>query len=190
MIKIALFASGNGSNVQRISEYFKNSNEIQIELVLCNNSKAGVLNRCKDLKLKSMVFDKYDLYESNKVTDMLAFYRIDFIVLAGFLWLIPKSIITAYSNNIINIHPALSLKKYGGKGMYGMKVHKAVISNKEKASGITIHYVNEKYDDGDIIFQSTCKIDADETPESLANKIHLLEYKHFPETIEKILKIC
>lgn len=186
MEKIALFASGSGSNVENIFRYFQHNDNIQIELVLCNNPDAGVIYRCNNLKIKYVIFDKSDFYNSNKIIDVLSFYRIDFIVLAGFLWLVPKNIIEKYSNKIINIHPAL-LPKYGGKGMYGMNVHKSVIDNKEKESGITIHYVNEKYDRGDIIFQSVCKIEENDTPEILARKIHEMEYEYFPKIIEDIL---
>lgn len=186
MKKIALFASGSGSNVQNIYEYFKDNLDIQIELVLCNNSKAGVIERCKNLKIKYIVFDKYDLYESTKVMDMLSFYRIDFIVLAGFLWLVPENLIRKYKNKIINIHPAL-LPKYGGKGMYGMKVHESVIANKESKSGITIHYVNEKYDAGSILLQIPVEINENDTPETLAQKVHGLEYKYYPKVIKDLL---
>jgi len=185
MIKIAIFASGNGSNTQRIYEYFKNNDSVQIELILCNNSNAGVINRCKELKIKYIIFDKFDL-NSNKVIDYLKFYRIDFIVLAGFLLLIPGHIIKEFNKKIINIHPAL-LPKYGGKNMYGMKVHESVINNKEKESGITIHFVNENYDEGDIIFQKSCSIEEKDTSLALSSKIHELEYQYFPKIIEEII---
>ena len=185
MKKLAIFASGSGSNAQRIYEYFKHNDSVQIELILCNNSNAGVLDRCKKLNIKYIIFDKFDL-NGNKVLDYLEFYRIDFIVLAGFLWLMPKHIINRYDKKIINIHPAL-LPNYGGKGFYGMKVHQAVINNKDKESGITIHYVNEKYDSGDIIFQAKCQIDEKDTVEILAEKIHKLEYENFPVIIERLL---
>jgi len=186
MKKIALFASGSGSNVQRIYEYFQHNEDIQIEIVMCNNSKAGVLKRCQNLRIKYSIFDKHDLMSSTKVLDMLTFYRIDFIALAGFLLLVPPNILTQFPKKIINIHPAL-LPKYGGKGFYGLKVHESVIKAKEKESGITIHYVNEKFDAGDIIFQATCPVEDAETPETLALKIHDLEYKYYPVIIEKLL---
>jgi len=185
MKKIAIFASGSGSNAQRIYEYFKHNDEVQIELIFCNNSSAGVLDRCKKLNIKYVVFDKQDL-NGSKVIDYLEFYRIDFIVLAGFLLLMPKHIISKYDKKIINIHPAL-LPNYGGKGFYGMKVHESVINNKDKESGITIHYVNDKYDSGDIIFQAKCQIDETDTAEILAVKIHKLEYENFPVIIERLL---
>ncbi len=187
MKKIALFASGNGSNVQRIATFFKTNPDVEIPLVLTNNPGAGVLQRAKNLGLNTLVFSKDDFYHSQKIIDILNREGIDLVVLAGFLWLIPATMIAAFPNKIINIHPAL-LPKYGGKGMYGHHVHEAVIANKEKKSGITIHYVNEKYDDGQIIFQSSFDLAAEETPQSLAEKIHLQEYEHFPKVIEKLLK--
>lgn len=185
MKKIALFASGNGSNVENIYNYFKNNLDIQIELVLCNKPKAGVIDLCLKHNIKYMTFDKKDLYENGNVSYMLDFYRIDFIVLAGFLWLIPKSIIDKYQRRIINVHPAL-LPNHGGKGMYGMKVHESVIASGDVETGITIHYVNEKYDEGDMI----CRVGftfLNETPESIAYKVHKLEYEHYPKTIEKLV---
>lgn len=186
MKKLALFASGNGTNVQQIAEYFKSNPHVEISLVLTNNPKARVLNRAKNLGLPSLIFSREDLYNSSKILNILKEKNIDLIVLAGFLWLIPNNLIRAYIDKIINIHPAL-LPEYGGKGMYGHHVHEAVIKNKEKKSGITIHYVNEKYDDGQIIFQATVEIDKQDTPGSLAEKIHLLEKKYFPKVIEEVL---
>lgn len=186
MKKLALFASGNGTNVQQIAEYFKSNPHVEISLVLTNNPKARVLNRAKNLGLPSLIFSREDLYNSSKILNILKEKNIDLIVLAGFLWLIPNNLIRAYRDKIINIHPAL-LPEYGGKGMYGHHVHEAVIKNKEKKSGITIHYVNEKYDDGQIIFQATVEIDKQDTPGSLAEKIHLLEKKYFPKVIEEVL---
>ena len=186
MKRIAIFASGNGSNAQRIIEFFKNHKEISVELVLSNNPKAFVLERAQLLNVESMIFTRNDFYETTKVLTILKEKQIDFIVLAGFLWLLPSYLIEAYQNKIFNIHPAL-LPKYGGKGMYGMHVHEAVIQAGETESGITIHYVNEKYDDGQIIFQAKCDIEQGDTPDSLAGKIHLLECRYFPEVIEKVL---
>jgi len=185
-IKIAIFASGNGSNAENIIKYFKNHEKISVELVLTNNPNAYVIERAKNNNVKCLIFNKYDLYTSDNVLNILKENNIDFIVLAGFLWLIPESIIKNYPKKIINIHPAL-LPKYGGKGMYGMNVHKAVIENKEKESGITIHYVNEKYDEGDIIFQEKIEVLPSDTPESLANKVHELEYKYYPVIIENVI---
>ena len=155
-------------------------------MVLTNNPKAGVLKRAKNLGLTSLIFSREDFYDSSKILNILKEKDIDLIVLAGFLWLIPNNITREYSGKIINIHPAL-LPKYGGKGMYGHYVHEAVIKNKERKSGITIHYVNEKYDDGQIIFQASVEIDKADTPDSLAEKIHLLEKKYFPKVIEEVL---
>ncbi|PLX10745.1 MAG: phosphoribosylglycinamide formyltransferase [Marinilabiliales bacterium] len=189
MKRIAVFASGNGTNAQRIAEYFKNNKDIEISLILSNKPGAGVLERAEKLGIKSFVFNKNDFKKGQEVDVLLQQYGIDFIVLAGFLWLVPAFLIDKFPNKIINIHPAL-LPKYGGKGMYGMNVHRAVIENNEKESGISIHYVNNKYDEGQIIFQAKFDIDKGETPDSLANKIHKLEYEHFPKIIEKeILKL-
>ncbi len=187
MKKLVLFASGNGTNVQRIAEYFAGHSDVEILLVLTNNPKAGVLKRAEKLGLPTLIFSRDDFYQTGKVIEVLKNINPDLIVLAGFLWLIPSDMIDAFPNKIINIHPAL-LPKYGGKGMYGHHVHEAVIQNKETESGITIHYVNEKYDDGQIIFQSSFKLEENETPESLAEKIHEDEYRYFPVVIEDILK--
>lgn len=183
MHKIAIFASGSGTNAENIIKYFQNSSKIEIVLVLSNNKNAFVLERAAKLGIESTVFDKPTFTDTDNIVRLLRTRSVDSIVLAGFLWLIPKNMLAAYNNKIINIHPAL-LPKYGGKGMYGMHVHKSVISNKEKESGISIHYVNEKYDDGDIIFQAKCAITENDTPEMLAEKIHDLEYEHFPKVIE------
>ena len=186
MYKIALFASGSGTNVENITKYFKNNSDIEITLVLSNKPDAYVLERAKKLGVKSVVFNRDQFYNTNNVLSILKKENIDFIVLAGFLWLIPDNLLQAYPQKIINIHPAL-LPKYGGKGMYGNKVHIAVVDNNEKESGITIHYVNEKYDEGDIIFQAKCEVLPNDTPDDVASKVHNLEYKHFPEVIEKVV---
>ncbi len=186
MKKLALFASGNGTNVQRIAEYFSENENVEISVVLTNNPDAGVLKRTAKLGITSVIFNRNDFYKTDKILNILRALDIDFIVLAGFLWLVPTNILKAFENRIINIHPAL-LPKYGGKGMYGSKVHEAVIADNEKKSGITIHYVNEKYDEGQIIFQAEVMIDENDTPETLANKIHSLEHKYFPEVIENVL---
>jgi phosphoribosylglycinamide formyltransferase-1 len=187
MKKIAIFASGSGSNAQNIAEYFKNSKIVQIDCILTNKSDAYVLERARNLEIDTLTFSRSDFYESKNVLHFLQLRGVDFIVLAGFLWLIPTYLIDAYHGKIINIHPAL-LPKFGGKGMYGMKVHQAVIDTKEPESGITIHYVNEHYDQGDIIFQAKCQIEKNDTPEIVAEKVHALEYKHFPRIIEELLK--
>ena len=185
MKKLALFASGNGTNVQRIVEYFADNANIRIKLIVCNNAKAYVLERAKRLGIESyLIKDKELFYNSDAVLEILQQNSIDFVVLAGFLWLIPHPIIEAFPNRIINLHPAL-LPKYGGKGMYGMHVHEAVIANKESESGISIHYVNQRYDEGKIIFQAKCTLSPDDTPETLAQKVHALEYEYFPKIIDR-----
>jgi len=184
-IKIALFASGSGSNVENIFNYFKENSNIEICCILCNKENAHVIERAKRLEIDYLVFNRPDFYESDLVLSYLEQKNTDLIVLAGFLWLIPSNLIKKFPEKIINIHPAL-LPKYGGKGMYGDNVHKAVYENKEPETGISIHYVNEKYDDGNIIFQDTVKIDSNDTPDSIANKVHKLEYKFYPTIIEKI----
>ena len=187
MKKLALFASGNGTNVQQIIEYFKYNDNINIELVIVNKKDAYVRQRAKDLGVEDIYFRREDFYNSNKVLDVLKEREIDFIVLAGFLWMVPQNIIDNFPNSIINIHPAL-LPKYGGKGMYGHHVHETVIANKEKESGITIHYVNDHYDEGQIIFQKKCEVMPTDTADDLAAKIHLLEKEYFPKVIESVLE--
>ena len=183
---IAIFASGEGTNAQNIIDYFKTSNTINIALIVSNKSTANVLNRAKKENIPSILINRVDFYDNNKTIEQLNSFDIDFIILAGFLWMIPENLIKAYPNKIINIHPAL-LPKFGGKGMYGMKVHYAVIEAKEKESGISIHYVNKHYDEGKIISQHRCYISENETAETLAAKIHQLEYKFFPKVIEQVL---
>ncbi len=182
MKKIAIFASGSGSNAQNIVEYFENNPLVKVQLILANKPDAFVLERAKNLGIPSIVFNRDDFYKSNNVLDILDINEIDFVVLAGFLWLIPDNLIHKYPSKIINIHPAL-LPKYGGKGMYGAKVHEAVRASGDKETGITIHYVNEKYDKGQIIFQTKTKIEKTDTPDSIAQKVHELEYKNFPKII-------
>ena len=186
MKKVALFASGSGSNVQNISEYFATNPHVKINLILSNNPNAFVLERAKKLGIQTHVFTRDSFYNTHEIIKVLEKAQTDFIVLAGFLWLIPQYLIQAYPNKIINIHPAL-LPKYGGKGMYGSKVHEAVINNKEKESGITIHYVNEQYDEGSIIFQALCMVKPDDSPESVAKRIHELEYEYYPKIIEQLI---
>jgi phosphoribosylglycinamide formyltransferase 1 len=186
MRNIAIFASGSGTNAENIIRYFSNKNSAKVSLVLSNKRQALVLKRAEALNIPSVFFDHNDFYITGAVSEYLAAYRIDFIVLAGFLWLVPESVIEKYHGRIINIHPAL-LPAYGGKGMYGDVVHRAVIANGDKESGITIHYVNKMYDEGDIIFQARCQIDPADTPDSLAAKVHALEYSHFPRVIEELV---
>ena len=184
MKNLALFASGNGTNVQRIAEYFADDAAICVKLIVCNNAKAYVLERAKNLGITSCVItDKEAFCRSDEVLEILRQNCIDFVVLAGFLWLIPNRLIEAYPDRIINLHPAL-LPKYGGKGMYGMHVHEAVIANGETETGITIHYVNQRYDEGKIIFQAKCPLSPKDTAEDVAQKVHDLEYEHFPKVIE------
>src|SRR4030042_3794447 len=185
--KIAILAAGSGTNAQRIIEYFSANPQITVSLVLSNKPDAYVLERAKKLNVPSVVFNRHSFYETDEITGLLKKDRIDFIVLAGFLWMVPVNLILAYPGRIINIHPAL-LPKYGGKGMYGERVHEAVIWSGDKVSGISIHYVNEKYDEGNIIFQAKCEVLQDDTPDSLAHRVHKLEYKHYPEIIEKVIK--
>ncbi len=184
--RIAVFASGSGTNAENIALYFKKHPKIKVVCFLSNNPNAFVLQRAKNLKIPGFVFSKSDFSESEKIMNCLAEMKVDFIVLAGFLFLLPNDLLKAFPNKVLNIHPSL-LPKYGGKGMYGMNVHKAVIENKEKESGITIHFVNEHYDEGKLIFQEKCVVKTSDTPESLAQTIHELEYKCFPEVIEQVI---
>jgi phosphoribosylglycinamide formyltransferase-1 len=186
MKRIAIFASGSGTNAQKIIEYFRNHKNIEVSLVLSNNPDAFVLERASKLNIASYVFDRQLFYKTDQVHDILLDIGIDLIVLAGFLWLVPANLLKTWPNRIVNIHPAL-LPKFGGKGMYGDRVHKAVMAAGEKETGISIHYVNEVYDDGEIIFQEKFDILPDDTPESIAERIHLLEHKHFPVVIEELL---
>ncbi len=185
MKRIAIFASGSGTNAENIVSYFKNSSTINVVLILTNNPSAKVLERAQKLNIPSKIFNKNDLNESDEFLQFLI-SEVDYIILAGFLWLLPMRIVQKFPNRIINIHPAL-LPKYGGKGMFGMKIHQAVIENQEKETGITIHFVNESYDDGAIVFQKSIKLDENDTPEMVAAKIHELEYKYFPTVIESII---
>src|SRR6187402_1267836 len=184
MKRIAIFASGSGTNAENIIRHFKTNGKAITEVVLCNNPKALVIERAKVLHTPSMIFTKQDFYDSPKIENMLVRLKIDLIVLAGFLWLVPESLIKKFPNKIINIHPAL-LPGHGGKGFYGSKVHESVIKTGDKKSGITIHYVNEQFDEGEIIFQKECEISAGETPETLSKKVHALEYEYYPKVIEE-----
>jgi formyltetrahydrofolate-dependent phosphoribosylglycinamide formyltransferase len=192
VIHIAIFASGAGSNARKIIEYFEvgvksgAKNRIKVSLIVCNVPGAGVMEIAKEKGIPTLLINKEEFARTGYV-ESLQNADIDFIVLAGFLWKVPAVLVQSFPNGIINIHPAL-LPKYGGKGMYGTRVHEAVIAAGEKESGITIHWVNEYYDEGAIIFQATCAIEAGDTAETLANKIHALEHAHFAPTIEKLLK--
>ena len=185
MKRVIILASGAGSNAENIINYFQNSTEISVVKVLCNKKEAGVFKRCKKLNKDCEWFSREDFFKKNTILDKLI-EQTDFIVLAGFLWKIPEAIVKAFPNRIINIHPAL-LPNYGGKGMYGMHVHRAVKNNFDKETGITIHYVNEHYDKGAIIFQKETKLEITDTPEDIAQKIHALEYEYFPKIIEKTI---
>lgn len=187
MKRIAIFASGSGSNAENIARYFSGINDIEISLILSNKKEAFVHERAKKLGIPSYTFSKTEFDEADLILETLQQYEIDFIVLAGFLLKVPQPILEAFPNRIINIHPAL-LPKYGGKGMYGDRVHHAVIDAGEKESGISIHYVNEHYDEGDIIFQATCEVLPGDSPDDIAQKVHQLEYNYFPEVIEKIVR--
>ena len=186
MKKLALFASGNGTNVQQISEYFAKSKDINVACVVVNKKDIFVIERAKRLNIPCYYFSREDFYNTDKVLNLMKDKQIDYIILAGFLWLVPNNLLEDYNNKIINIHPAL-LPKYGGKGMYGHHVHEAVVNHKEKESGITIHYVNEKYDSGDIIFQAKCKVEATDNADDVAAKIHLLEKEYYPKVTEKVV---
>lgn len=187
MINAAIFASGEGTNADNLITYFKNDTRIKIKLVITNKDTAGVIKRAEDHKKTVQIISKEALTNyTDKIIEFLKGEKIDLIILAGFLLKIPEKLVKAFPDKIVNIHPAL-LPNYGGKGMYGMKVHEAVIANKDKESGITIHFVNEEYDKGRIILQAKCAIDANDTAESLAKKVHALEYEYFPKAIEKLL---
>lgn len=185
MVKIAVFASGSGSNAENIVRYFAGNAVVDVDVIVSNKADAFVHERAKNLGIESVTFSKDDIYNTNKVVDYLRGRQIDFIVLAGFLLKVPQNLLLQYPDKIINIHPAL-LPKYGGKGMYGDNVHKAVVAAREKESGITIHYVNENYDEGSIIFQAKCVVDPDDTYQDIAKKVHELEYIHFPKVIESL----
>lgn len=186
MKRIVIFASGSGSNAENIHHQFANEN-IEIVAIFCNNEKAGVIERSNRLNIPLHLFNRNDFNNTNIVDQEILSYHPDLIVLAGFLWKIPERLIALFPNKIINIHPAL-LPNYGGKGMYGHFVHEAVINANETKSGITIHYVNEHYDEGDYIFQAECEVTSNDTPETLADKIHQLEFAHFPQIIKKIIQ--
>ncbi|BDC99754.1 phosphoribosylglycinamide formyltransferase [Persicobacter psychrovividus] len=187
MKKIAIFASGSGSNAQKIAEHFQDHPSITVSLILCNNPSAYCLTRAENLGIPSYVFDRPTFRDASKMMAVLQENEIDFIVLAGFLWLVPPYLVEAYPNRILNIHPAL-LPKFGGKGMYGMNVHQAVVEAQEKETGITIHYVNERYDEGATVFQATVAVESTDSPEQVAEKIHALEYAHFPAVIQQVVE--
>lgn len=188
MKRIVVFASGSGTNAENIINYFKQGQEATVELVLTNNPSARVLERCKLLDTSAISFNRFSFYNEPHIENLLLSINPDLIVLAGFLWKFPEKLLTLFPEKVINIHPAL-LPKYGGKGMYGMNVHNAVVNNKEEESGITIHYVNNNYDEGAIIFQAKCALDTDDSASDVAKKIHELEMVHFPRVVLEVLKI-
>ena len=184
MKRIAIFASGTGSNAQKILSHFKTSNKIEVALIVSNKTNAGVLNFAKEYSVPTLIIDREKFLKGDGYVPELQAAKIDWIILAGFLWKIPPTLINQWGKRIINIHPAL-LPKYGGKGMYGEAVHRAVLAANEKESGITIHYVDEQYDHGATIFQATCSVLSTDLVENLAEKIHALEHLHYPVVIEK-----
>ena len=187
MIQIAVFASGAGSNAQQIIQHFAAHPSVKIALVLCNKPGAGVLDVAAESGVPVCLIEKENFFRGSHYLEEFSRYNISFIVLAGFLWKVPSALIHAFPDRMLNIHPAL-LPNYGGKGMYGKAVHEAVIAAGEKESGITIHYVDERYDHGRIFFQTGLTLSSDETPDSLADKIHVLEHRHFPEQIARWLE--
>ncbi len=186
MRNIAIFASGTGSNARKIIEYFKTSTEARVALVVSNKKDAGVLDIAKEHGIPGRVIDRRTFYETEEVLDLLRDHKIDLIVLAGFLWLIPGYLVKSFHRRMVNIHPAL-LPRYGGKGMYGMHVHEAVKSAGDTETGITIHFVNEHYDEGDFVFQERCHVDPADSPADIARKVQQLEHRHFPEVIAQLL---
>ncbi len=187
MKRIAIFASGSGSNAENIINYFNSDRDVEVTLILSNKADAFVHDRAKRLQIPSYTYNKKEFDAGVLPLKLLKEYNIDFIVLAGFLLKVPQILIDAFPNRIVNIHPAL-LPKYGGKGMYGDRVHQAVVDAGEVESGITIHYVNENYDEGAIIFQAKCEVASNDTADAVAEKVHKLEYEHFPRVIEEICK--
>jgi phosphoribosylglycinamide formyltransferase 1 len=186
--RIAIFVSGSGSNAENIVHYFRQTQTAEVACIVCNNPTAFALQRAVKLNLPALLLDKKTFQQKTPLLDILKAQEIDWIVLAGFLWLVPSYLLEAYPDRVINLHPAL-LPKYGGKGMYGMHVHEAVKANQETETGITIHYANAHYDEGKVITQARCAIDENDTPEMIAQKVHVLEYAHFPKAIEtEILK--
>ncbi|SHI73310.1 phosphoribosylglycinamide formyltransferase [Algibacter luteus] len=186
MKRIVIFASGSGTNAENLIKFFHNSDNASVIQVLSNNPHAKVLERAKKLKVSALSFNKIALSETDDVLNILRAAKPDLIILAGFLWKFPDHILSEFPNKVINVHPAL-LPKYGGKGMYGMHVHNAVVANNETETGITIHYVNEHYDEGAIIFQAKCQVEKTDSAEDVAAKIHELEMEHFPKVVSKLL---
>lgn len=186
MKKIAIFASGTGSNARKIIEYFQDKDGAEVALVVSNRRKAPVLEMARSYGVDTLTLDRSTFYGSEIILDQLRQYGVDFVVLAGFLWLVPEYLVRAFENRMVNIHPAL-LPKYGGKGMYGMRVHQAVRESGDAETGITIHFVNERYDEGNTVFQARCKVEENDTPEDIAHKVQALEHRHFAPVIERLL---
>lgn len=184
--KIAIFASGRGSNAKKIIEYFEARPQVEIALIVSNKPNAPVLELGTHFGISTLLLKRKSFYKTRHLLDDLAQFEINFVVLAGFLWFIPDYLTTAFEGRMINIHPSL-LPKYGGKGMYGMKVHEAVYENRELETGMTIHYVNEQYDEGQIVFQAKCAVHESDTPALIAQKVQQLEHYHFPRVIEQLL---
>ena len=186
-VRLAILGSGNGTNAQQISEYFAGRTDVEVACIIYNKRNAYIAERAKNLGIESHYFGRADFYENGAVMKYLEEKRVDWVILAGFLWLVPQAMLDAYPNRIINIHPAL-LPKYGGKGMYGHHVHEAVVAAGEHESGITIHIVDHRYDCGTTLFQARCTVTPDDTPDTLAAKIHLLEKEYFPRVIDETIK--
>lgn len=191
MKRIVIFASGSGSNAEKIVHYFANKSDVDVALIASNNPKAGIIERAhrgfdRRLHIPVLLFDRSTFYDTDKITQLLINQNVDLIVLAGFMWLIPGDLVRAFPHKIVNIHPAL-LPKFGGKGMYGHFVHKAVVAAGETESGITIHYVNERYDEGQLIFQARCAVSPTDTPEDVAHNVQLLEHLHYPRVVADVL---
>lgn len=185
MKKLSIFASGGGTNAEKIHEYFKGNNNVVIDTLIVSNKNAGIIERSKNWGCKVVILEKSDFYNSNKIVEFLKNRNTDLIILAGFLWLVPDNLVAAFPNKIVNIHPAL-LPKYGGKGMYGMNVHRAVEQAKEKESGITIHYINNEYDKGDIIFQASCNVE-NLKAEQIAEEVLKLEHHNLSKVIGELI---
>lgn len=186
IIRLAILGSGNGTNAQQISEYFAGRTDVEVCCIIYNKRDAYIAQRAKNLGIEARYFGRKDFYECPAVLDYLSAKQADWVILAGFLWLVPENMLRAYPNRIINIHPAL-LPNYGGKGMYGHHVHEAVVAAHEKESGITIHIVDHNYDRGTTLFQARCSVTSEDTPDTLAAKIHLLEKEHFPRVIDETI---
>ncbi|MBQ8702969.1 MAG: phosphoribosylglycinamide formyltransferase [Bacteroidales bacterium] len=186
-VRLAILGSGNGTNAQQISEYFAGRHDVEVACIIYNKRDAYIARRAENLGIEARYFGRADFYDNGAVLDYLRQKQVDWVILAGFLWLVPEAMLDAYPDRIINIHPAL-LPKYGGKGMYGHHVHEAVVAAGERESGITIHIVDRHYDRGTTLFQARCTVTPDDTPDSLAAKIHLLEKEHFPRVIDETIK--